>query len=141
MVLKLEVCFLIYQKLRTKYRMKVWYSNLTKTEFRENLLRLIECFQKTVSKELFLMLKHHSGLTPLLVSLKDPFSVHCFSWYISMIYHMTYSPILNYLQMILLFFSCARQKYFSKMIFNSDPFKQAQEVIFSRKSTKTNINF
>ena len=72
-----------------------------------------------------------------------------------MIYQMTYPPIVNFLQMIPLFFSCTRQNisanelnndlrkisnwtYQWKISFNPDPFKQAQDVIFSRKITKTN---
>ena len=77
-----------------------------------------------------------------------------------MIYQMTCPPIQNYLQIPL--FSVVNDKntlakeldndlrkisnwaYQWKMYFNSDPLKQAQEVIFSRKMTKTNhpkINF
>ena len=77
-----------------------------------------------------------------------------------MIYQMTCPPIQNYLQIPL--FSVVNDKntlakeldndlrkisnwaYQWKMYFNSDPLKQAQEVIFSRNMTKTNhpkINF
>ena len=102
------------------------------------------------------MVRHHPGLTSLLVSLKDLFLVHCCSWYISMIYQMTYPPILTYSQMIPLLFSVVHNKNTSvkelnndllkisnranqwNMSFNPDPLKQAQEVIFSGKITKTN---
>ena len=97
------------------------------------------------------MARHHLGLTSLLVSPKDLFSVHCFSLYISMIYQMMYPPILNYLWMIPLFFLVVHDKsssaiepnndlpkisnwaYQWKMSFNPDPLKQAQEVIFHAK--------
>ena len=73
-----------------------------------------------------------------------------------MIYQMTYPPMLNYLQMIPLFFQLYMTKNISanklnndlrkisnwayqwNMSFNLDPLKQAQEIIFSHKITKTN---
>ena len=86
---------------------KIWHEDLilklNQYGIWENLFRLIKCFLRNFTKELLLMVRHHPGLTSLMMSLKDPFSVHCFSWYNSMIYQMTYLPILNYLQMSLFF--------------------------------------
>ena len=62
---------------------KVWHEGLihklNQYGISENLLCLIKCFLKIVSKELFLMVRHHPGLTSLLVSIKELFSVQCFS--------------------------------------------------------------
>ena len=88
------------------------------------------------------MVRHHPGLMSLPMSFKDLISVHCFSWYRSVIYHMTCPPILNYLQMIPLFNNDLRKisnwAYQWKMSFNPDPLKKGQEVILLRKMTKTN---
>ena len=50
------------------------------------------------------MVRHHPGLMSLPVCLKDLFPAHCFSLYMSLMYQMAYPPILNYLQIISLFF-------------------------------------
>ena len=65
---------------------KVWHEGLilklNQYGISENLL-FDKMFPKKLllkkSKELLLMVRHHPGLTSLLVSLKDLFSVHCFS--------------------------------------------------------------
>ena len=108
------------------------------------------------------MVTHHPGLTSLLVSLKDLFSVHCFSWYISriLIYVKDLSDQLYSNPKLFAddasLFSVVHEKntsvkelnndlqkishwaYQWKMSFNHDRLRQAQEVIFSHKMTKTN---
>ena len=109
------------------------------------------------------MVIHHPGLTSLLVSLKHLFSVHSFSWYIYIYIYIYINDLSNDLSSNpALFaddtplFSVVHDKntsvkelnnnlrkisywtYQWKMNFNPNPLKQAQEVIFSRKMTKTN---
>ena len=117
MVLKLKVFFLIYQKLLTQFDTKAWFSNEINTEFQKMFVwdKKILKNKKILSKVLFLMVKDHPRLTPLLVSLKDLFSVPCFSWYISTIYQMAYLLILNYLQKISFFFQLCTTKTFQQM--------------------------
>ena len=100
------------------------------------------------------MVKLYFWLMHWPVSLKDLFLVHFFSWFVLMIYQMTYIQTLNCLLVIHLFsvlcdknlpakdFNDNFQKIHVwthqwKMSFNPDSLNQEQEVIFFKKHIKT----
>ena len=93
---------------------EVWHEGLilklNQYRISENLLCLIKCFLKNRKQRIVLNGQTSSQTNVLAgfpqVSILDPL----FFLYISMIYQMTYPPILNYLQMIPLFFQLCTTK-------------------------------
>ena len=85
---------------------KVWHEGLTlklnQYGILENLLCLIKCFLKNRTQ--FVVLNVQTAYWTNVLAGVPQGSTLIFSWYILMIYQMTYPPILNYLQIVPLFF-------------------------------------
>ena len=85
---------------------KVWHEGLTlklnQYGILENLLRLMKCFLKNRTQ--FVVLNRQTAYWANVLAGVPQGSTLIFSRYISMIYQMTYPSILNYLQIVPLFF-------------------------------------